>query len=986
MTSCNAPQVWYEDRSRCINFQPCPSGKIWDLYENKCVHRSRTNNHVKNLVNLEAEYWKNEEKAQRYKLWERRQTITELEDRLYPNKWDNNPGNEGFNAYVTGIFHHNDIFAKDEAIACPSSDGTKEDQAYQKTLTWMFHPKSPMTRLGVIHRTGSGKTLSMIRCLENFIDDPRPKLAIFPNDEVRDNFYAELMAWPNAYRDYVLTKIKTINMSEATNRKLSKHQLEQCVDILALKNNLSNAGQNSFMAAPLRAFSYREMGGKSSDKLGFLQKNHNSFVLCPSINNRPNLMCNKVVVMDEAHNLIKPDTDKITNPISIANLKHLKISLTVAKNTAVALFTATPIQDDPSEADELLQVIKGVGNSELNDEGFLSAYYSSPESAYAKSNPGDREIPKIVTVELTGDPKSKTTSLGNYLSKLLKGPNSNYEIDNKFIASSTRDIYEYTSAYTNSQSSVDFLKRLKHEPQIVAPKLYQCAKMIQAAQGKVIVLTRRRHGFFSLGQLIETCPEFADLAGGRVQSLLGSADTSRKDYRVFECDGRARQGADLTECVKKNFNEAANSVGQHIKCLILNADEFSEGIDFKAVRTIVLLDVPSTWGSSLQRVGRAIRHCAAEQLPKHQRTVDTFVLVATLPSYALMGKKAVDLKHILTVDEKLLINLINSRQKIEARMCKLINSATDRQILGPIVGADYCGRPNPPALSEDERSAMRENAEEGMNSCSKKMGTCLRTGTVHVKKAFPNDDGTQYARMLQICSQSRDRCVNDVMVSMPVDPNFINCPPSYGAEQCDTYCSSYNLTDDEKQLCKQRRNNIPRFMACGNNDDVDECNQHCLDQGLSDDDLEQCKLSQNSSAGSRVTYGPDLPVCVNCPEQLKGAECVNFCKHQGLKNQDLYKCISKNNQGPCTEMPGASPVTPQYVESEINLKSRRPAGNDDSDYVVYNDLGQDIKGHSRNIKRGGKAHRDGCDDDPPLFDDCTGVKPVKRRNTPAKRK
>lgn len=85
-------------------------------------------------------------------------------------------------------------------------------------------------------------------------------------------------------------------------------------------------------------------------------------------------------------------------------------------------------------------------------------------------------------------------------------------------------------------------------------------------------------------------------------------------------------------------------------------------------------------------------------------------------------------------------------------------------------------------------------------------------------------------------------------------------------------------------------------------------------------------------------------------------------------------------------MPGASPVTPQYVESEINLKSRRPAGNDDSDYVVYNDLGQDIKGHSRNIKRGGKAHRDGCDDDPPLFDDCTGVKPVKRRNTPAKRK
>ena len=52
----------------------------------------------------------------------------------------------------------------------------------------------------MVHCTGSGKTLTMIRALDNFFLDPRPKVAVFPTDAVCKNFYRELGAWPQCLR------------------------------------------------------------------------------------------------------------------------------------------------------------------------------------------------------------------------------------------------------------------------------------------------------------------------------------------------------------------------------------------------------------------------------------------------------------------------------------------------------------------------------------------------------------------------------------------------------------------------------------------------------------------------------------------------------------------------------------------------------------------------------------------------------------------
>jgi hypothetical protein len=47
---------------------------------------------------------------------------------------------------------------------------------------------------------GSGKTETMIRVLDNFFDDPRPKVAIFPNPSIANNFYEEIFVGEGGIR------------------------------------------------------------------------------------------------------------------------------------------------------------------------------------------------------------------------------------------------------------------------------------------------------------------------------------------------------------------------------------------------------------------------------------------------------------------------------------------------------------------------------------------------------------------------------------------------------------------------------------------------------------------------------------------------------------------------------------------------------------------------------------------------------------------
>merc|ERR550514_616951 len=84
----------------------------------------------------------------------------------------------------------------DVDAACPPM------QPHQESVGFLLHPQSPVTRLLVDHPTGSGKTREIIKILDNYFYDPRPKVPIFPKEPVCRNFYFELLRWPSRYRDF----------------------------------------------------------------------------------------------------------------------------------------------------------------------------------------------------------------------------------------------------------------------------------------------------------------------------------------------------------------------------------------------------------------------------------------------------------------------------------------------------------------------------------------------------------------------------------------------------------------------------------------------------------------------------------------------------------------------------------------------------------------------------------------------------------------
>merc|ERR1719230_1690742 len=100
-----------------------------------------------------------------------------------------------------------------------------------------------------------------------------------------------------------------------------------------------------------------------------------------------NVYTNKVVVMDEAHNLVRTQTQYGEQ------LQCLRDLLVKAKNLVLAGFTGTPILTTPSEGRQLLDIIKGQ-DAPAGDEGFLSSFPVRPERLFPVAMP--RGIPDAI--------------------------------------------------------------------------------------------------------------------------------------------------------------------------------------------------------------------------------------------------------------------------------------------------------------------------------------------------------------------------------------------------------------------------------------------------------------------------------------------------------------------------------------------------------------------------------------------------------------
>ncbi|CAE7171199.1 unnamed protein product [Symbiodinium pilosum] len=495
-------------------------------------------------------------------------------------------------------------------------------QPHQEAVAFMLHPQSPISRMLVDHPTGSGKTREMICVLDNYYLDPRPKVPIFPKEPVCRNFYMELLRWPSRYRDFFAClrpqdAAKACGCTDWRSRRQLRWDLadlsgvilhELCCnlrEVLEMKGwfymgRMRRSRREAFRcrfpdedapAAPLRALRYTSAGGRHADlrqdgwPVSALLK-----VAFDRAHAANNAYSNKVVIMDEVHNLVRLQTQYGQQ------LARLRTLLSSARGSVLVGFTGTPILNEASEGRQLLDIVKGVF-APRGDGGFLSSFPMRPVGLFPTSFP--RGVPDgIITPKLRRKMVSKVLltaeALKRYDAKRAKG------IPEKRLRAYCNLCVHFGSLHEGRNGSK---ARILANMEICAPKLFAIAESICKNDEKALILVAHSSG---LKALVEHLQERA-----AVGAKFGIATME-----------------ELAE-----FNSPANLRGELYRVLVADAAQCSEGVSFMAVRKLHLADVPASPSAFVQAVGRAVRMYGHSSLPAHEQTVTVQLWIGVFPRW-----------------------------------------------------------------------------------------------------------------------------------------------------------------------------------------------------------------------------------------------------------------------------------------------------------------------------------------------------------------
>mmetsp|Transcript_42709 Transcript_42709/g.110427 ORF Transcript_42709/g.110427 Transcript_42709/m.110427 type:complete len:1187 (+) Transcript_42709:74-3634(+) len=544
-------------------------------------------------------------------------------DLRYRADWAGAPavGTKGFNDFASKAMTAAGVASRplqaklDRSIPCPPM------QPHQEVVACLMHPQSPCSRLLVDHPTGSGKTREMICVLENFFLDPRPKVPIFPKEPVCRNFYAELLRWPSRYRNFFAC-LRPQDAARAAGTRDWRERRDRLWDISALPEaelrqlctslrevlemkgwffmgKMRRSRRDAFMqrfptesfpGAPLRALRYTSAGGRHTElrddglPVSALLKVAFDHV-------GKNVYSNKIVIMDEVHNLVREQTQYV------AQLTRLRELLQFARGAVLAGFTGTPILSEASEGRILLDIIKGHGARRC-DEGFLSSFPMRPLGLFPRSLPvgiPDAVLTPNLRRQLVHRVTLKGEPLKRYDAKQQKG------VSERRLRAYCNLCVHFGSLHDGKSGSKG---RILANMAACAPKLHAIALDVAANCEKALVLIARSSGMEAL-----------------LAHLHAVGAASKPPFSVATMDELAA------------FNSHLNRRGEQYRVLVADAATCSEGVSFFAVRRVHLADVPATPSAFVQSVGRAIRMYGHAGLPSEEQTVTTVLHVAGLPRW-----------------------------------------------------------------------------------------------------------------------------------------------------------------------------------------------------------------------------------------------------------------------------------------------------------------------------------------------------------------
>lgn len=488
---------------------------------------------------------------------------------------------------------------------CKSGSPQFELQVQQEFLKAYVQKYPNWKKLVLYHQIGSGKTCTAITIAEEYIKmHPNNKVTIILPARLRTNFLDELLS-PCGMQQYISKDDHIAYFSDETKPSLKK----------AIKQQFMNNIENKYEIISFEQFrSIAETFG-TSDLKGWMQEFTN----------------NRLIIVDEVHNMLSSSFKRSDYELVLNSNSLLQPSKIAAINTILFLLmnryanssskmlylTATPLFDNIKQLRLFVNMLKPdqeiAQNASIKEQiehlrGMISYFPGTSKKAYPTSQVIQYSIPITSLQE---------TQLN--LFDVWDFAQSDEEISNAFLIHDRQQELICVPIGWNLESLDDY-ELLYKRRKLVAPKIVNAIANIKRFPGKHVVYSTFIHKGLSFVEFILQKQGWINI----LDVLNDRQLWARKKQKVYAVwDGLTTDTE--KQQIKSIMNNIDNINGDRCRVL-LGSPSMKEGVSFKHVQHLHVLDPVWNQSSLSQLYGRVIRYCSHVDIPSKdpvlQRKVD----------------------------------------------------------------------------------------------------------------------------------------------------------------------------------------------------------------------------------------------------------------------------------------------------------------------------------------------------------------------------
>jgi hypothetical protein len=596
---------------------------------------------------------------------------------------------------------------------CGRKEAGFELQIHQEFLKNLVHDHSDIKQMLLYHQIGSGKTISAIIIAEEHMrkHSNMKTLVILPA-RLKSNFINELMLLPT----YITTAEATAYMSQETPKTIKANILARFLTKIATKYEIISFDR--FRLDCLKSRNPRE--------------------------HLINLTKDKVVIIDEVHNLIN-HTYNINKLNSIreghfpANksiagiLTILFIVMTSVANatTRFVYLTATPVFDNIRQFAQLVKIMNPGANvpEKQTTINKLIPFLAGKVSYFPGSSPN--AFPSVSYERHKIIPSKYHTTMLQFVRPHMftseEPNNSFFSLERRasifaYIGDQNKLVADEFAPQEYSRSFEATYELALRNPARYMPKINMLVEHLTELQGKHLLYSNFIEYGADIVKAVLKHNGWTD-----IKDVLTGKVTNPRNYKCFTAwDGKTKDAE--KDAIKALANSLDNLDGILLK-VVIGSPAMKEGVSFKHIQHYHLLDPVWNQSTKTQVEGRAIRFCSHYDIPRDHAFLKRHV---TVHMYTLTYEKdalELDPELLYSVDELIYDKIIpNKNTRVASAEAMLRKVAFDYYLFRKLWRRRSQNRSTPRNDSRASDYNLSENGRVFMankEAKDKKVKTCL---------------------------------------------------------------------------------------------------------------------------------------------------------------------------------------------------------------------------------------------------------------------